>query len=189
MPDSIATLDMGEPRLVRRSYLLRALAVALFGPLFAALLLALHPELPLALDTFVGLSLPGVPGVVSVLLLLLDVLLVLTLHELVHAAVYWLSCGAPPDIGVRGPILYAAAPGYLVGRNWMIANALAPFVVLSTLAIALLALFPTVAPWLFIPAVVNAASAAGDFMTVQWLVRLPATARIEDDGTRMEAFV
>ena len=43
--------------------------------------------------------------------------------------------------------------------------------------------------WLFIPTVVNAAAAGGDFMAVSWLYRQDRTARFHDDGDILTAYV
>jgi hypothetical protein len=43
-------------------------------------------------------------------------------------------------------------------------------------------------PWVFIPVVVNAAAAGGDFIAVLWLLRLPNEAMIEDNGDVLTAY-
>ena len=192
LPDSqsraIGSIDFASPEHLRRSYAVRAAGVLCFGVIFVAVIMAIHPELPLALESFVGISVASWPGWLSVVLVVADVVVVLFLHELVHAAVFWLSAGAPAKIGARSFLIYAAAPGYRIARNWMIVNALAPFGVISLAAIPLLTLHPSVVPWVFIPAVANAAAAGGDFMGAFALARWPAETLVEDDGTKLSLF-
>src|SRR5690606_13319617 len=114
---------------------------------------------------------------------------VLWLHELVHASVFHLHTGAPPRIGIRGPIIFASAKADLNTRTAMIVNALAPFVVISGLGLLLLAIAPvTMLAWVFIPTVANAASTGGDFMAVNWLIGLPRGTKIEDHGDLLIAY-
>jgi hypothetical protein len=71
----------------------------------------------------------------------------------------------------------------------MIANALAPFAVISLLGAVPIVLLPTAyLSWVFIPTVVNAAAAGGDFLGVAWLWKLPEESRLEDDGERLVAY-
>jgi hypothetical protein len=86
--------------------------------------------------------------------------------------------------------LFAPAPGYLNPRGAMIANALAPFAVISLVGAVLIVLLPTAhLSWIFIPTVVNAAAAGGDFLGVAWLGKLPKETRLEDDGERLVAYL
>ena len=185
----IAALDFQQKSNLRAGYALRAAGVVVFAALFAVIARAAHPDLRLTVDTFIGIAVEGAAVWVSILLIVLAVVGVLYLHELIHAAVFFASCGAPPQIGAKGWLIFAAAPGYLNRRGAMIANALAPFAVISLVGVVLIVLLPTAhLSWVFIPTVVNAAAAGGDFLGVAWLWKLPEKSRLEDDGERLVAY-
>ena len=180
----ISTLNFRENnQLVIISYILRAVGAVIFGGLFFVAANVLHPQAALTLDALVSIAIEGVPDIVSIGLIVLAVMLVLSLHELVHAFVFFVHTGAPPHIGMRGAIIFASAEGFLNTRNTMIVNALAPFVVISLAGLLLMAITPlSTLAWIFIPTVANAAAAGGDFMAVSWLLSLPKNAMIEDHG-------
>ena len=196
IPDShenqkqISTLDFrNNQMLVIISYALRALGAVIFGGLFYVAANAIHPDAGLTFESLVTIAIDGVPDIVSIGLIVVAVIFVLWLHELVHASVFYLHTGAPPRIGIRGPIIFASAEGYLNTRNAMMVNALAPFVVISVLGLLLMAIAPvTVLAWVFIPTVANAAAAGGDFMAVNWLNGLPHGTKIEDHGDLLIAY-
>jgi hypothetical protein len=171
------------------SYILRLIGVVVFTLLFVAITRSIHPELPARVKTYFNIALPNTSHLVSYLLVFLSVVIVLTLHELVHASVFYFDQHIPPQIGWRGLSIFAAAPGYLIKRSIMIVNALAPFVVISILGFVLIALLPTnFLPWILIPTVVNAAAAGGDFMGVIWLLKQPDDVMIEDNGDVLTAY-
>ena len=186
----ISTLDFRDNQmLVIISYALRALGAVIFGGLFYAAANAIHPDAGLTFESLVSIAIDGVPDIASIGLIVVAVIFVLWLHELVHASVFYPHIGAPPRIGIRGPIIFASAEGYLNTRNAMMVNALAPFVVISTLGLLLMAIAPiTMLAWVFIPTVANAAAAGGDFMAVNWLIGLPRGTKIEDHGDLLIAY-
>ena len=186
----ISTLDFANnKKQLALSYLIRLIGVAVFTLLFVAIIRVFHPELPATLGTFFNIGLEGASQLVSYLLVAVSVVLVLLLHELVHAAVFYLDQHVPPQIGWRGLTIFAAAPGFLSTRKSMVINALAPFTVISILGLTLIAILPVDwVSWIFIPIMVNAAAAGGDFMTVVWLRKLPEDAKIEDNGDVLTAY-
>lgn len=186
----ISTLDFRDNnQLVILSYALRALGAVIFGGLFYTAANTIHTEAVLTFELLVNIAIAGVPDIVSIGLIVCAVIFVLGLHELVHASVFYVHIGAPPHIGIRGPIIFASAEGYLNARNAMIVNALAPFAVISVLGLLLMAVLPvSVLAWVFIPTVANAAAAGGDFMAVFWLLGLPRDTRIEDHGDLLIAY-
>lgn len=185
----ISTLDFRDNSRLVFSYALRALGAVIFGGLFYAAANAFHFDASLTFKSLLTIAIDGVPDIASIGLIIFAVIFVLWLHELIHASVFYLHTGAPPRIGIRGPIIFASAEGYLNTRSAMLVNALAPFVVISVLGLLLMAVAPTAAlAWLFIPTVVNAAAAGGDFMAVFWLIGLPRDARIEDHGDLLIAY-
>jgi len=186
----ISTLDFRDNQtLVIISYVLRAIGVLIFGALFYVAVSNIHPNANLTIESLVSIAIEGVPDIISIGLIIVAVIAVISLHELVHASVFYLHTGAPPKIGIRGVIVFASAEGYMNTRNAMMVNALAPFIVISLLSLLLMFVIPVSAmAWIFIPAVVNAAAAGGDFMAVFWLLRLPQSTQIEDHGDVMIAY-
>jgi hypothetical protein len=163
--------------------------VIVFAVIFALLAKWFHPDIVFQKEVFLNIALENTLRWFSIFLIIFDVLLVLYLHELIHASVFYFSVGAKPKIGIRGPIIYAAAPNFQNKRNMMIVNALAPFTIISILGLILMAVLPlSVLPWIFIPAVVNAASSGGDFMAVAWLLKLDKDVILEDDGDVLTAY-
>lgn len=109
----VSSLDFAEDKgQLALSYLLRLVGVVVFIPLFIAITRIIHPELPTRITTYVNIALPNMPSVVSYLLVIISVVIVLTLHELVHASVFYLDQRIQPQIGWRGLSIFAAAPGY-----------------------------------------------------------------------------
>ncbi len=101
----------------------------------------------------------------------------------IKRAVFYLDQRVPPQIGVRGLVIYTAAPGYL-SRWWVMnINALAPFTVISLLGLLLITILPTSAlAWILIPTVINAAAAGEDFSILYWMGKQPSDAVYEDNG-------
>lgn len=140
------------------------------------------------MSELLSIKIMGVSAIWSVFLLILNVILVLYLHELVHAAVYCISSGQKPRIGMRGLVIYAAAPDKLVSRTWMLINAMAPFVVISLMGFFLMLSVPEqLLSWVFIPTLVNAAAAGGDFMVVFFVLKHSRETQYQDVGDIISA--
>jgi hypothetical protein len=114
----------------------------------------------------------------------------IVLHELVHGLVMG-KCGAKPQYGVlwRQLMFYAACPGYGFRRNSYILMALAPLVVLSSLAIIGMLLLQGT-NWvglLALCATINGSGAFGDVWLVSLVLRYPKNAYVVDekDGVRV----
>ena len=164
----VATLDFRDnTALIITSYLLRVVGVGVFGGFFYLVAHVIHPDAALTLKSLVTIAIDGIPAIVSIGMIVAVMVFVLWLHELIHVSVFFMHTGAPPRIGMRGSMIFASAEGYLNTRNAMIANALAPFAVISVLGLLLMFVLP-VSPlaWVFIPMVANTAAAAGDFMVI-----------------------
>lgn len=126
------------------------------------------------------------------LALILATVVVLVLHELLHGATMALF-GARPQYGVilnRG-MFYATAPGFAFPRNRYLIVALTPLVVLSLLAILLMALLAG-SPWVsvvILAATLNASGAAGDLWISAVVLRYPSSAYIIDEKDGMRVFL
>jgi len=182
--DQISKLDFRDnTRLMLASYGLRLIGAVVFSIVFYVIVQQLYPIQAVSLESLITIKLDGVPDIASIALIIIAVVGVLWLHELIHATVFFIHTGASPYIGIRGPIIFASAVGYLNTRNAMIVNALAPFIVISLLGVPLMSVVPfDFLAWIFIPTVANAAAAGGDFMAVYWLLSLPKDSQIEDHG-------
>lgn len=180
----ISKLDFRDnTQLMLLSYGIRIVGAVIFSMLFFIIIQQIYPNRALTLESLITIKLMNVPDIMSIALIVIAVIGVLWLHELIHATVFFIHTGAPPRMGMRGPIIFASAIGYLNTRNAMMINALAPFVVISILGVLLMFVVPaSVLAWIFIPTVANAAAAGGDFMAVYWLLSLPDDTQIEDHG-------
>ena len=168
------------------SYVLRFSGVFFFGLFFQYLLNVVRGEF--SLTTLGSIEIEGVAAVWSIILLVLNIVLVLCLHELVHAAVYYFSSRQTPLIGMRGLVIFAAAPDKLISRNVMLINALAPVFIFSLLGFGLMLNVPEQAlAWVFIPTLVNAAASGGDFMVVYFVLKHNPQTQYRDVGDIISA--
>ena len=118
----------------------------------------------------------------------LSYLVVLVLHEGIHGLVFALM-GGRPTFGARLPLaLYCGAPNQLFTRNAYLAVGLAPLVVISLGGIALMALAPTIAPFLQLGLIGNFSGAAGDLWAARILLRQPPRVLIQDTETGFEVY-
>ena len=130
------------------------------------------------------------PGAeVSWLIGSLGALLVLGLHEVVHAVVVALV-GHRPIFGAKldKGVIYVTTEQGLFRRDEFIAVALAPIVVLSAAALALIYALPDpVGYWIGIAALINAGGAIGDLWMTWAVLRYPRGAIVKDeaDGIRV----
>ena len=171
------------------SYLLRLAGLFIFGAFFLWITRLFHPKAQISLISLLNIELEPLPGFTSILLIILDVAFVLYVHELVHASVFYIMHKQPPKIGIKGLVIYAAAPSQMIRRNPMIINALAPFAIISVTGIILIGIINyNYISWVFIPAVINAAASGGDFMAVAWMLQHKKSTVYRDVGDITEAF-
>ncbi len=169
-----------------RLIVVQALALVsffLFGLLFASLAIRLG-KLPLSGSFGLGLRESGA--------LLIGMALTLVAHELAHGLAMWLV-GATPRYGIfwKGLMVYATSPGYAYQRDTYVVILLAPFVLISALAVLGIWLVPG-SPWVtlvIICGAANASGAIGDLWMTQIALRYPSTARIMDERDGMRVFV
>lgn len=118
----------------------------------------------------------------------LSYLLVLVLHEGIHGLIFALM-GGRPSFGARLPLaLYCGAPNQLFTRNAYLAVGLAPLVLISLGGIALIALAPTIAPFVQLGLIGNFSGAAGDLWAARILLRQPPRMLIQDTTTGFEVY-
>ncbi len=163
------------------SYWLRLAGLLFFGILFIAITKWQNSEI--TIQTLINLEIEGLHGVFSILLLFFDIVFVLYFHELIHATVFYITHEQKPKIGMKGFVIFAAAPEQVLTKSQLIINALAPFVVISIIGIILMFVIPIqYFAWIFIPTLINAAASGGDFMTVFFVKKYPETFRYKDVG-------
>ncbi len=127
----------------------------------------------------------------SMISLLVAVVVTLIAHEGIHGLAMGMS-GAKPRFGVywKGLMFYTTAPGFSFARNAYVAILLAPLVLISTLVILVLWLFPG---WLWAAwvagGVFNASGAVGDLWMTLVVLRYPALARIMDERDGLRVFL
>jgi hypothetical protein len=172
------------------SYLLRALGVVAFGFIFLLVTRYLSSDNEIILKELIDIEIKSLPDILSVILLIIDVGFVIFLHELIHASVVFITHRQKPKIGIRGLIVYAAAPESVLTKTQFIITALAPFFVISIIGCMLIFFIPqSLLSWVFIPTVVNAAAAGGDFMAVLWALKQPESAKFIDEGDVTYAYI
>ena len=172
------------------SYLLRIFGILIFGYLFFLIAEHLYKTDQIIFKTLIEIKIQSLPSVFSIIFIIIDVVVVLYLHELIHAAVFYFTHKQRPKLGIRGFIIFAAAPNKILNKNQMIINTLAPFVVITLVGFLLMTLVPiSFSSWIFIPMVVNAAAAGGDFMTVYWVLKQPKGAKFIDVGDITNAYI
>jgi hypothetical protein len=120
----------------------------------------------------------------TMLLFLATIVLVVTLHELVHGLFFWWFTGKRPHYGTGAGYAYAAAPpGWYLPRQQYFIVALAPLFVISIVGLALLPLLPSAAfIYLFAALLFNAVGSVGDLVVVGWLLQRPPHTLVQDSG-------
>ena len=163
------------------SYLIRGAGILIFGCLLYAYVLVTQERV--SFTQLISIEIAGIPAWGSILLLVVNISLVLYLHELIHASVFFLTHGQLPRIGWRGWTIFASAPEHVLSGRSLIINALAPFTIISAVGVILLGYVPlTYSPWVFIPTLVNAAASGGDFMAVWFVARQKQEIQFNDQG-------
>jgi hypothetical protein len=106
----------------------------------------------------------------------------MVLHELIHGA-FISKYGGKPSYGTGIafilPYFYATTKT-IFPRNQYIVVAIAPLVVISLVGIGIIAAFPSIAHWIFIPFVVNASGAVADLWVTRNVLRYPKHVLVED---------
>jgi hypothetical protein len=112
----------------------------------------------------------------------------LPLHEALHAAVI-LALGGGPRFGLKLPFAaYCTAPGQVFARNGYLAVALAPLIVLSALGAGATWLWPQLGACIVLGLAGNVSGAVGDLASSVRLLRLPASALVTDTDTGYVAY-
>ena len=111
---------------------------------------------------------------------ILAYIVVMFLHEVVHALAF-LFWGGKPYFGAKLPVaLYCGAKNQLFRRNQYLVVGLAPLIVISLAAIIFTLFSPALASYTLFASIGNFSGAAGDVWSVLRILRQPADVLIED---------
>ena len=128
----------------------------------------------------------GITGWEWLLWLIVNIIgyiLILPIHEIIHALVFafW---GGKPYFGTKLPFaLYCGAKSQLFRRNQYLVVGLAPLVVITLAGIVFTLYAPALASYTLFATIGNVSGAAGDVWTVKRLLQYPKTALVEDTET------
>jgi len=115
-------------------------------------------------------------------------ILILPLHEVIHAAAFTLW-GGKPYFGARLPYaLYCGAKDQLFHRNQYLVVGLAPLVVITLAGISFTLVSPALASYTIFAIAGNISGSAGDLWAVRRLLRLPHSILVEDTETGYRAW-
>ena len=107
-------------------------------------------------------------------------ILILPIHELIHAAAFVLW-GGKPYFGAKLPYaLYCGAKNQLFRRNQYFVVGLAPLVVITLAGIIFILIAPLLASYTLFALIGNFSGAAGDIWVVRRLLRRPRSILVED---------
>jgi hypothetical protein len=123
------------------------------------------------------------------LFLLLTIIFILSFHEMIHGAFFWIFTRERPKFGLRGGYAYASAPDWYLPINQYLIVGLSPFVVISILGIIFATFLPvSLLPYLLLIISFNAAGALGDMIVVAWIVMQAKTILVRDQGDKFSTF-
>lgn len=177
LPDNfipLSTLDFS--RNFRAVMTINILAILFFfvsGSFFFRLSLFIRPELEDA----------GVIQGASILQLVTTFVLVLILHELVHALFFSLITGENPKFGLKGFYFYVAAPEWYIPKSAYLLINLAPILFISLIGLIVILFIPVnFVPLMLFSLAVNVASGTSDIFITGWLIRSPKKTLVNDSG-------
>ncbi len=133
-------------------------------------------------------SMAGWGLLLAVVFNIIAYLLVLPLHEAIHALAFafW---GGKPYFGAKLPLaLYCGARDQLFRRNQYLVVGLAPLVLITLAAIVFTLLAPGLAAYTLLATIGNFSGAAGDIWSVYRLLRQPASVFVEDTASGYRAW-
>lgn len=160
--------------------------LVLFGWLFTAAAVYLRPD---DATTFLLLKWEGASGILTIVIVLALMFVTIVVHEGIHGLGFILLAKVRPIFAFRGVYAYAAAPDWFIPRDPYLVIGLAPFVGISLVGVALMAIVPAawIAP-LVLVCVVNATGAIGDLWVAALLLRQPPEALSNDTGDEIKIY-
>jgi hypothetical protein len=121
--------------------------------------------------------------------LLCSIIFMLTFHEIIHGAFFWLFTGEQPKFALKAFYAFASAPEWCLPRSQYIVVGLSPFVIISILSIGVAVFVSSaIVPYLIYIATFNAAGALGDMVVVGWVLNQSASVLVQDQGDKFITF-
>ena len=115
-------------------------------------------------------------------------ILILPIHELIHAAAFVLW-GGKPYFGAKLPYaLYCGAKNQLFHRNQYFVVGLAPLIVITLAGMIFILISPVLAFYTLFALIGNFSGAAGDIWVVRKLLRRPRSILVEDTESGYRAW-
>lgn len=122
--------------------------------------------------------------------LLFTIILVLGLHQGIHALFFRIFSGQKPLVGFKGAYAYAAMPGWYFPRNQYLVIGIAPLILITLIGMLFLAVLPISSPNLVLVAlVITTSGAVGDLFVVIWSLTKPAETLAHDKIDAIEFYV
>ncbi len=169
-------LNLANRKLMWAQNLIGIILLFFFAWIFMGVAAALNPR-------FFWLSLYLFAGNVRIVPFLLTAVLIVILHELLHAwGFYWFTKERPM---IKFHILYAytTAPQHYFPRNPFILITLLPLLAITAVGILLLPFITlSTLPYLILALTLNAAGSIGDMVIALWLFSQPADTLVRSEG-------
>ena len=163
------------------SYFLRIIGLFVFGAIFYWVYTNQIGDVPFL--TLLNIEINNVSPIISIALLMIDIVFILYLHEMIHATVFYFIHKQKPQIGIRGFVIFAAAPEQILSKREVIVNAIAPLIVITVIGLMMLSQVSiSSASWIFLPILINAAASGGDLMTVYFVLKQKEKTLFNDIG-------
>ena len=111
------------------------------------------------------------------------VVLLMTIHELIHGFFFWVFTRSRPVFAIRLFYAYAGAPDWYIPTRQFMVVALAPLVVIGAVGIALIPLAPlSWVMFIIFFVAMNTGGSAGDLLVFTRLVKLSPMCLANDTG-------
>jgi hypothetical protein len=180
------TLDFSGPRAAVWLNLAAIPLLFIFGWFFSRIVYYLRSINPSSIGFWSLLNAFSGLGVIA---LILSLIFMLTFHELIHGAFFWIFTSEQPKFALRPGYAYASSPEWCLPRWQYIIVGLSPLVIISLLSI-LFAIFlaSSIVPYLIYIATFNAAGALGDMIVVVWVLRQAPSIFVQDQGDKFISF-
>jgi hypothetical protein len=117
------------------------------------------------------------------LIFLAGLVIILTVHELIHGFFFYLFTKERPVLGFKSVYAYAGAPDWYIKKNYFQVITLSPLIFISIAGLILMSVLPAgYLSMVFILATVNAAGSIGDLYMSTILLTKPVDTYINDSG-------
>lgn len=149
----------------------------------------------IVLSSFAALIRPGLmdtSGIITVggmVALIVAVVLLMTIHELIHGFFFWVFTRNKPVFAIRLFYAYAGAPDWYIPTRQFMIVALGPLVIIGVVGMLLMLLVPE--SWVLMIAILvalNTGGSIGDFLVFTRLLKLSPTSLANDTGDVMSFY-